>query len=119
MYPTLYHALLDLTGIDLPFLKFMNSFGFFVALAFLFASWTLGLELRRKEREGLLQPVTRKSTIGLPASPIELFTSALIGFILGWKAIYLILNFSPQQRIHKRSCSARKGTSSAALRSQP
>ena len=28
MYPTLYHALLDLTGLDLPFLKFINSFGF-------------------------------------------------------------------------------------------
>ena len=93
MYPTLYHALLDLTGIDLPFLRFMNSFGFFVALAFLFASWTRGLELRRKEREGLLQPGTRKITLGLPASPVELFTSALVGFILGWKAIYLVLNF--------------------------
>ena len=53
MYPTIYHALLDLTGLDLPFLKFLNSFGFFVALAFVFASWTLGLELRRKEGLGL------------------------------------------------------------------
>ena len=43
MYPTLYHALLDLTGLDLPGLKFLNSFGFFVALAFMAASWTLFL----------------------------------------------------------------------------
>ncbi|MEZ4738447.1 MAG: prolipoprotein diacylglyceryl transferase [Flavobacteriales bacterium] len=94
MYPTIYHALLDLTGLDLPGLKFLNSFGFFVALAFLFASWTLGLELRRMERGGLLRPVTRKVTIGSPASPMELITSGLLGFFLGWKGLYLLLNFT-------------------------
>ncbi len=93
MYPTLYHALLDLTGIDLPGLRFLNSFGFFVALAFLFASWTLGLELRRKEGLGLLQPVMRKVTIGLPASPWELISTGLIGFLIGWKGIHLLLHF--------------------------
>ncbi|MCB0769748.1 MAG: prolipoprotein diacylglyceryl transferase [Flavobacteriales bacterium] len=94
MYPTLYHALLDLTGLDLPGLKFLNSFGFFVALAFLFASWTLGLELRRREGLGLLQPVTRKVTIGLPATPLELITNGLLGFLIGWKGLFLLLNFT-------------------------
>ena len=94
MYPTLYHALLDLTGLDLPGLKFLNSFGFFVAVAFFLASWTLGLELRRKEHLGLLQPVTRKVIIGLPASPMELLSSGLIGFLLGWKGLHLVLNFT-------------------------
>jgi len=94
MYPTLYHALLDLTGIDLPGLRFLNSFGFFVALAFLFASWTLGSELRRKEGQGLLQPSIRKVTIGLPATPWELVTSALIGYLIGWKGLHLLLNFT-------------------------
>ena len=94
MYPTLYHALLDLFGLDLPFLKFLNSFGFFVALAFLFASWTLGMELRRKEGLGLLQTVTRKVTVGLPATPGELIYSGVLGFLLGWKGLHLILNFT-------------------------
>lgn len=93
MYPTIYHALLDLTGLDLPGLKFLNSFGFFVALSFVFASWTLSLELKRRERSGLLQASTRKVTIGLPATPGELLWSALLGFILGWKGLYLLLNF--------------------------
>ncbi|HRH39002.1 MAG TPA: prolipoprotein diacylglyceryl transferase, partial [Flavobacteriales bacterium] len=92
MYPTIYHALLDLTGIDLPRLAFLNSFGFFVAIAFMFASWTLGLELRRKEGLGLLPSSTRTETIGLPASPLELFWQGLIGFILGWKGIFIITN---------------------------
>ncbi len=94
MYPTIHHALLDLTGLDLPFLKLLNSFGFFVALAFVFASWTLGMELRRKEGLGLLQPVTRKVTIGLPATPGELVWSALIGFLIGWKGLYFFLNLT-------------------------
>ena len=37
MYPNLYFAFLDLLGWDLPALKLINSFGFFVALAFLVA----------------------------------------------------------------------------------
>jgi phosphatidylglycerol:prolipoprotein diacylglycerol transferase len=94
MYPTLYHALLDLTGLDLPFLKFLNSFGFFVALAFILASWTLGLELKRKAGQGLLASSKRTVVIGMPATPLELFTSALIGFLLGWKGLYLVLNFT-------------------------
>ena len=94
MYPTIYHALLDLTGLDLPVLRFLNSFGFFVALAFLFASWTLGLELRRKAGLGLLQPITRKVIVGQAATPRELIWSGLLGFILGWKGLHLLINFS-------------------------
>lgn len=94
MYPTIYHALLDLTGLDLPVLKFLNSFGFFVAVAFIFASWTLGLELRRKEKLGLLHPVTRKITLGLPATLGELAWSGLLGFVLGWKGLHLLMNFA-------------------------
>ena len=94
MYPTLYHALLDLTGLDLPFLKFINSFGFFVALAFVAASWTLGLELRRKAAQGLLKTTTRTVTIGAPATAGELIGQGLLGFVLGWKGLYLLLHFS-------------------------
>jgi phosphatidylglycerol---prolipoprotein diacylglyceryl transferase len=94
MYPTLYHALLDLTGLDLPFLKFLNSFGFFVAVAFIFASWTLGLELKRKAAQGIIKPTDRTETIGLPAKPVELITSGLLGFLIGWKGAYLLLHFN-------------------------
>ena len=41
MYPTLYHALHDLLGLDLQSLKLLNTFGFMVALAFLGAALTL------------------------------------------------------------------------------
>ena len=35
MYPTLFHLFKDLFGVDWNFLKPINSFGFFVAIAFL------------------------------------------------------------------------------------
>lgn len=90
MYPTIYHALLDLTGLDLPFLRVLNSFGFFVALAFILASWTLGRELRRMEGLGLLKTTTKRVAIGEPAKPSELIIQGLIGFVIGWKGFYLI-----------------------------
>jgi prolipoprotein diacylglyceryltransferase len=94
MYPTLYHAFLDLTGIDLPGLKFLNSFGFFVALAFVFASWTLGLELRRREQSGLLKAATRKVIVGAPATMSELVVQGILGFVLGFKLLYMALNLT-------------------------
>ncbi len=92
MYPTLYHALLDLTGLDWPVLKFLNSFGFFVAIAFMAAYYTLVLELRRKEGLGLIKATTRKAQVGQGAQPGELVMQGLTGFIFGWKGLYILLH---------------------------
>lgn len=92
MYPTLYHALLDLTGLDWPVLKFLNSFGFFVALAFVGAYLTLSWELKRKEAQGLIAATTVVRTVGEGPRPGELALQAVIGFIIGWKGLYLLLH---------------------------
>src|ERR1700749_5012376 len=89
MYPNLYFALKDLFGISLPFLRFVNSFGFFVALSFIAAAITLTRELMRKEREGLLYSREEMVWIGKPASPTELALNFILGFILGFKLIGL------------------------------
>lgn len=94
MYPTLYHALLDLTGLDWPVLKFLNSFGFFVALAFIAAFLTLARELKRKEHLGSILPSTRKVVTGEGAKPGELVMQGLVGFLLGWKGLYLLLHMA-------------------------
>lgn len=92
MYPTLYHAVHDLFGIGIGGLKFLNSFGFFVALAFLAAAWTLKLELQRKTAQGLLKNGTATIIEGAPARPLDMVLNGLVGFILGWKVSYLLLN---------------------------
>jgi len=90
MYPNLYLALKDLFGISLPFLRFVNSFGFFVALSFIAAAITLTKELMRKEREGLLSYREETVWIGKPASPTELSLNFLLGFVLGFKLVGLV-----------------------------
>lgn len=87
MYPNLYYAVKDLFGIELTGLKLINSFGFFVAIAFIAASTVLSAELKRKEKEGLLIHEEEKMIVGAPASLQELFFNFLLGFIFGYKII--------------------------------
>ncbi len=84
--------------------SFPPTFGTMVAISFLLGAWTLGLELNRKEKSGLLSPILRKSVIGQPASSSDLFWNGFFGFLLGFKIIYAFLNHddffnNPQQII--------------------
>jgi phosphatidylglycerol:prolipoprotein diacylglycerol transferase len=123
LYPTLYHFFYDAFGFDWPWAKLLNSFGFFVALAFVAASMLLSKELKRKESQGLLQGEKRKVIYGLPVNWADVLTNALIGFILGWKFIYLMSNAGklfgpdslPQQHIFSLEGDLLWGLALAAL----
>ena len=94
MYPNLYYALKDLFNVDLPALRFVNTFGFFVALGFLGGAFVLNKELRRKERAGLLYAEETKIMMGKPAGISDLLLNFLLGFLLGYKIIGLFLSDS-------------------------
>lgn len=85
MYPTLYHAVHDLTGLEIQGLKLINTFGFLVALAFVAAARCLSSELARKHRAGLIPAARRMSEPQQPASPMDLVFSAGLMFLLGFK----------------------------------
>jgi prolipoprotein diacylglyceryl transferase len=91
MYPNLYYAFKDLFGVEWKFLRFVNSFGFFVAIAFILAAIVLVSELRRKSRQGLLQPTEMEVMVGQPATTGELILNFLLGFLLGYKIIALFI----------------------------
>ena len=91
MYPNLYYVFRDLFGVEIGFLRFINSFGFFVAIAFLVAAALLAKELRRKSKEGLFQPTERKLVVGGPATTGELVTNFLLGFLFGYKILALFI----------------------------
>ena len=91
MYPNLYYAFKDLFGIDWKPLRFINSFGFFVAIAFIAAAVILAAELRRKSKQGLLQPTEITVMVGKPASLNELLLNFLLGFVLGYKILALFI----------------------------
>ena len=95
MYPNLYYAFEDLFGVKVSWLRFINSFGFFVAIAFIAAAFVLTLELKRKEREGLLHAEDVKIVVGKPATAGELLINFLLGFLLGFKILGLFLTDSP------------------------
>ncbi|MFN4315983.1 MAG: prolipoprotein diacylglyceryl transferase [Chitinophagaceae bacterium] len=91
MYPNLYFAFKDLFGVEWSFLRFVNSFGFFVAIAFILAAIVLAAELKRKSREGLLQPTEMETVVGRPATAVDLLLNFLLGFLLGYKIIALFI----------------------------
>lgn len=91
MFPTVSHFISYLFGIEVP-LPF-NTFGVFVALAFLAAYWAFSKELQRKEALGLIKATKRITTIGEPASTLELVSNGVFGFLIGYKLIYALVNY--------------------------
>jgi phosphatidylglycerol---prolipoprotein diacylglyceryl transferase len=92
MYPRLSDMINDLlsTSIRLP----IQTYGFFVAMAFIAGALILNHELKRKERIGLLKPIKKSIVKGKPASIKDLIISALIGFLIGFKGLAMILNYA-------------------------
>lgn len=87
MYPNLYYIFKDLFGVEWNWLKLINTFGFFVACAFLVCAWVLTLELRRKERQGLLTYTEKEIQVGAPASVGELLLNFILGYVFGFKIL--------------------------------
>ncbi|NUM31662.1 MAG: prolipoprotein diacylglyceryl transferase [Bacteroidetes bacterium] len=92
MYPTIYHAFQDIFGIELSFLKIANTFGLFVALAFLAANYIMTLELKRKEKEGILNPLNYKVILGKTLPVYDFVINTIFGFIIGYKFVPLLIN---------------------------
>ena len=91
MYPNLYYAFKDLFGVEWKFLRFVNSFGFFVAIAFIVCAIVLANELRRKSKQGLLQPTEMQVMVGQPATLLDIGLNFLLGFLLGYKIVALFI----------------------------
>ncbi|RZK56291.1 MAG: diacylglyceryl transferase [Pedobacter sp.] len=91
MFPTVSHFISYLFGVDIP-LPF-NTFGVFVALAFVAGYWAFTKELKRKEALGLIHPTKRIITVGEPANVSDILLNAFFGFIIGYKLVYAIINY--------------------------
>jgi len=92
MYPTLFHAFKDLFGIELSFLKLINSFGFFVAIAFLIGHVVLRKEMARKEALGHFSAKKATRIVGEKTKITEYLFNGLLGFLLGFKALGMFLD---------------------------
>lgn len=91
MYPRITDFINDIFGtdIDLP----IQSYGFFLALAFLVAALLLKHELARKEKEGYIGSTTKKTFIGKQATIAELITTFLISLVIGYKISGIVVHY--------------------------
>ena len=69
-------------------LSIVKTFGLFLTFAFLASAWILSLEFRRKEKEGILQPLTIKINPSANARPVDILINIIFGFVMGFKLLY-------------------------------
>jgi phosphatidylglycerol---prolipoprotein diacylglyceryl transferase len=72
----------------------VQTYGFFVAMAFLTAAWVLRNEMKRREKLGQFQPLKKRILKGAPASMWELIINGIAGFVVGYKFIGIVIDYS-------------------------
>ncbi|MFB6453669.1 prolipoprotein diacylglyceryl transferase [Chitinophaga sp. Hz27] len=115
MYPNLYYAFKDLLGLEIPFFKLFQTFGFFVAIAFLAAAYVLTQELKRREKLGWMKGVQEKVLIGQPVSYAEIIVNGIVGFLLGLKIVGLMLDWDNAMQDFQGYMMSSQGSMAAAI----
>lgn len=88
----MFHDLLGVEGGAWEILRVFQSFGFFMAMAFLAAAYFLQRDLKRKEKLGIFKGYEVEVEVGHKATPTELVLNGILGALLGYKLIGLFLD---------------------------
>lgn len=94
MYPTLYHFIKSTTGLDIPFLQLLSTFGLLVAVSFAVAFNLMVRELKRKTSLGLLKDQLVTRTVYNTPTVWDYVLSALLAFVVGFKLLPILFDSS-------------------------
>ena len=91
-FATIGDALREWFGLDVQIP--IQTYGFFVAIAFITGAFIMSHEYKRKENEGLIGPIYKVFTVGEKATTADLIKTFLIAFVIGYKFVAIIFNYS-------------------------
>jgi phosphatidylglycerol:prolipoprotein diacylglycerol transferase len=103
VFPTIYHFVKDLTGLEIGFLQILNTFGFFVAISIAGAFMAMASEMKRRTAMGQFDTVLVVTETGKPFPIPDYILNGGLAFIFGYKLVWLAINagegFVPQEHI--------------------
>jgi len=92
MYPTITDFIYELTGAHVP--TPIQTFGFFMALAFLTGTILSYLEFRRLEKLNILRSMQETITVGAAPSIPDVLLNTVLGFLVGFKLFAALFDWT-------------------------
>lgn len=90
-FATLSDALREWFGVNIPLP--VQTYGFFVAMAFLVGALVMNLEYKRKEKLGQVGAVYKVVTVGEKPTAKDIIISFLIAFLIGYKLVDIAFHY--------------------------
>ena len=90
-FATLSDFIREIFGADIPLP--IQTYGFFVAMAFVAGTWIMTIEYKRKEKLGTMGAVYKVVTIGEKPSVKDLAFTFIISFLISYKLVGIIFNY--------------------------
>ena len=90
-FATLSDFLREVFSVDIPLP--IQTYGFFVAMAFVAGTWIMTIEYKRKEQLSLMGPVYKEEIIGEKPSAKDMIFTFIISFLICYKLVEIIFNY--------------------------